>query len=201
MAKKKAVCLDIDDTVLDFAGTLCRLYNNKNETCLSATDLASWDFKDINLVDARGNKASGKDLREMFLEYEKHGLYATLPLFADAREALHILEIIDYDVIFITARNEKYRIETEIALVMSNVKYAKLIFAEDKAAAINRLKKEYSIRAFADDKAETVDAVADRCDLEYTFLLDKPYNQAYVIKEDSGITRIKSVLEILRHLR
>lgn len=201
MAKRKVVCLDIDDTVLDFASTLTRLYNSKKGTCLSVTDLATWDFKDVNLVDARGNKASGKDLRDMFLEYEKHGLYAALPLYPEAREALHILEVIDYDVIFITARDERYKVDTEISLVMAGVKYSKLLFSSDKSVAINKLKKEFNVKAFADDKAETVDTVAEKCDLEYTFLLDKPYNLSHPIKEDSGIIRIKSILEMLRYLK
>ena len=37
--KQKAIVVDYDDTVVDFMGFLCHLYNVKNSTCVSPNDL------------------------------------------------------------------------------------------------------------------------------------------------------------------
>ena len=199
MKKPKAIVLDLDDTLVSFAEFLVLLYNASFGTSLSANDLINWDFKDIEIKDARGNVASGKHLREFFIEMEGHGLYAALPIIPEAQQALHMISQRGYKIIILTARPDKFKIDTEINLIKNFIPYDKLVFDWDKVKVINKLKSRYAIVAFADDKYSTVEVVKENCGLDYTFLVNKAHNQN--INEKDGIIRIGTVLEMVRFLK
>lgn len=196
--KRRAIILDLDDTIVDFLTCLTKLYNAKHGTCISPADLTSWDFKDISMKDARGNEVDGKNLREFFIEYENHGLYAALPVIEEAKRAIDFAKDLGYRIFIMTARNEKFKIATEINLIMHGIQYDKLICDWDKVKRINELSEKYDIEVFADDKYATVKAVKDKCDVKYCLLVSKGHNLS--IEEDKGITRISTIFEMSKLL-
>ena len=200
--KHKAIVVDYDDTVVDFMGFLCHLYNVKNGTCISPNDLKEWDFKDVEVKDARGNVVKGEKLRKMFKDYENQGLYAALPIIEESRRALDMAAKLGYKIIILTARDGQFKAQTEINLIRNNIPYNELIFDWDKVKIINDLKKSYKIAFFADDKFDTVKKVADSCDLDYNFLVEKAHNRDIDLsEEDETILRIRDLFETVRYLK
>lgn len=198
MAKSKAIVLDMDDTIVAFSEFLCRLHNSLNNTCITIKDLTSWDFGDVDMKDAQGNQVTGKDLMKTFHDYESHGLYAALPVIKDARFAIQLMQSLNYKVIIVTARKEEFQTQTILNTIHQKIPYDKLIFSSDKVKTIKELNKKYHIRAFADDKLSTVEAVSEGCKVDQCFLIDMPHNQNC---SDEDIIRVDTLFEVVRYLK
>jgi uncharacterized HAD superfamily protein len=199
--KKKAVCCDLDDTISNFLKTLCHIHNVKNNTCLSDNDITDWDFEKLNITDARGNTVNGKNLRETYKYFEDHGLYAILSPLDYAKYALDTAHEIGYTVIILTARPEKYKAQTELNLISQDIYYDEIYYEWDKCKKLDELSLKYNIIFFADDKVNTVQAVAKNCQVKNCFLINKPYNKNVILEEDSNIVRVNDLMDCIKELK
>ena len=193
-----AVVLDYDDTVVDFIGFLCMVHNHLHGTCMTRRDVVNWGFKDINMKDARGNTVTGAEFNQTFKDWEAHGLYASLPAFKDAKRAIDLIRKMGYKIIIMTARGEKYRQETELNTMHQGIHYDELHFSDDKVKTIRELSKTYNIKMFADDKADTVLKVAEKCKVKHVFIVDAEHNKD--IDDDEDIIRVRDIMEAIRYL-
>jgi len=192
-----AVVLDYDDTCVDFIGFLCTLHNHLHGTCMTRRDVVNWCFSDIDMKDARGHTVTGAEFNSTFKEWENDGLYASLPALKDARRAIDLMKTLGYKVIILTARDEKYRKQTELNAMHQHLKYDELHFSNDKVKTIRELSKVYNIKMFADDKASTVISIAEKCKVKHVFLIDQEHNSDI---DDDDIVRVKDIMETIRYL-
>jgi uncharacterized HAD superfamily protein len=198
--KEKAVCLDLDDTVVNFLQTLCAIHNKKYGTCVSHRHIKAWNFSELDLTDARGNRVTGDDLYKTFKEYEDHGLYTCLEPLEYAKYVLDSMRDLGYKIIFITARNERFLKTTECNLLKKDLNYDELYFEKDKVKTLKQLQKKYKVVMFVDDKAETVQNVCDNCSrINHVVMLNKSYNQS--IELDEEIDRADDLMDCLKVLK
>lgn len=208
--KPKAIVLDADDTIFDFCGPLCTVHNRERGTCVTPNDLTTWNWLDLELKDASGNKVTGQELRETFTKYEPHGLYASSPLLRDSYNALECMKDKGYKVFVITARKEEYKLQTELSYTFHNIgKYIDDTFFKPadfpetenfKVKKIKELSKEYNIRVFADDKNTTINQVVENCNVNKVFIINKAHNRSSEFDPEE-VTRINDLMEIIRYLR
>jgi len=198
--KPKAIVVDLDDTVVGFLQALCKSHNKKYGTCVSHNDIQSWDFEDVDITDARGNRVTGADLIGTFKLYEDNGMYAALKPLDYAKYALDTAHEIGYSVIIVTARNEKYRIATEYNLNDQDIYYDELYFSADKVKTLKELSKKYNLVMFADDKLATVNAIAENCRVKNVFLINKGHNKNYEL-EDEVVKRADDLMDCLKELK
>jgi len=194
-----AIVLDYDDTVVDFIGFLCMVHNSIHGTCMTRRDVINWGFKDINMKDARGNTVTGAEFTKTFEEWEENGLYAALPAFKDARRAVDIMRKMGYKIIILTARDEKYRKQTELNAMHQHIYYDELHFSDDKVKTIRELSKTYNIKMFADDKAETVLKIVEKCKVKHVFIIDQEHNKD-IDDDEEDIIRVRDIMEAIRYL-
>ena len=72
--KKKAVVLDLDDTVFDFLGYLITLHNEIYNTAVNREDVKSWDLDDdTGTEDIYGRIHEDATLGKTFHDFEAHG--------------------------------------------------------------------------------------------------------------------------------
>lgn len=200
--KPKALVFDYDDCIVKFLETVFQFYNYLNDTSVSTNDMSDWEFDSLLHKDARGNVVTGADIRDTFLEYEPHGLYAGLPPIRNAIKALEFCRKLGYKLIIITARKQEYEKDTLYNMWLNGVEYDEIYFEKDKAHRIKQLKRQYNIIAFADDKFSTVKEVADTCKLRYNFLVDMASNRMVEFdEEEEGINRISDLFEIIKYLK
>jgi hypothetical protein len=197
--RKKAIVLDIDDVTINFIDFLLRVFNSKYGTCIAPSDLTSWNFTDVKITDARGTTVKGEELRAFFEEMEKHGLYAALDAIPGGKDLIEYAQDLNYRVILLTARPEKYRIQTEISLIRNGIIVDEMIFNWDKCKIINELAEKYIIHAFVDDKLDTIESVFKNCSVKNVCLLSKAYNINAKISD--GITRVTNPFDIAKMLR
>ena len=197
--KPRAIVVDFDDTVVNFLDTLCLLHNKRHGTSITTNDLTSWNFEDIEIEDARGNIVRGEELYQTMQTYEPHGLYAILQISDEALFALQLIKKLDYHIIVLTARPEKYKLQTELNMTLRNVPCDTLIFDTDKVKQINKLKRKFNVTFFVDDNLKTVNSVAEECDLPYTFLINKRHNTDIEVNE--YVTVVDDLLETVRYLK
>jgi predicted secreted acid phosphatase len=197
--KPKAIVCDLDDVCVNFLSVLTAIHRARHNSSVTENDLTSWNFEEVEIKDARGNVVVGTELRTIFKEYENEGLYAAIPAFETAKQALNIANKLGYKVIILTARNEKYRMPTELNLVMQGIPCDELIFDADKVKRINQLKRRYRVICFADDKLETVQKVSEECNLDYNFVVERPHNRDLTIPD--GVTKIRDLFEVIRVLK
>jgi uncharacterized HAD superfamily protein len=201
--KKKAIVLDIDDTIVQFCSFLCFLHNNLHGTSVSHHDLKQWSFDGLDIKDVRGNRVTGKELKKTFRLYEPDGLYSILPVIKDARFAIKIMKELGYKIILMTARKKEFQRQTILNLVAHNIQYDEVYFtpSHDKAKKIQNISKKYNVVMFADDRYETVKDVNDKCKIEHLFLVNMPYNNAIELDPSTDrIQRINNLFEAIRHL-
>lgn len=201
MASKKkipTVVLDVDDTIVDFIGFLCYLYNAKNHTSITGGDLTSWDFVGTKVEDAQGRVVKGASLRKFFKDYEDAGLYAACPVIKESALALDLMKKLGYKIILLTARDARFRRDTEINLLVNKVPYDEIIFDNDKAKQIKRLARNHSIRLFADDNEHHVANVLETDRVEECYLINRSHNKESTIPEE--VVRINNLLEVVRAL-
>lgn len=198
ISKTHAVVLDIDDTIVDFIGFLCYLYNVKHNTTVSPVDLKNWDMVGTKVEDAQGKIVKGEELRVFFRDLEPHGLYAAIPAIKESVLAVELMRRLGYKIILLTARDEKFLKDSEINLIVNRIPYDEIIFDHDKAKQINRLAKKHSIAMFVDDNTKHVTNVFDTDKVEVVYLVNRPHNNSTELPE--GIVRINDLLEIVRTL-
>lgn len=200
MAKRqKAVCFDLDDTICNFLPLLCHLHNKLYGTCLSESDITDWNFDELDVTDVRGNRVTGKQLRETFRSYEPNGLYSCLPVIDDSKRALKMVEYLGYKIILITARKAEYEAQTRLNIIANDIHHDEIYFNSDKVKQIKELSKKYSVEMFVDDNYENVVAVNENCIVKYCFLMNKAHNRN---KSDvEGITRIHNLFDTIRFLK
>lgn len=197
--KPKAIVLDMDDCIVDFLKTLTMIHNRENNTCITARDIKSWNFKGLEFNDAQGNKVKGDELLATMKKYEPHGLYSILDANEDTKFAIELMNKLDYKVIILTARPKEFENQTKLNLMMHNIEYEEVIFYWDKAKMINELKSKYDIRMFIDDNYTTITAVHELCDLPFTCLMSKAHNENEADLE--GVIKIRDLLESVRYLK
>jgi hypothetical protein len=112
--------------------------------------------------------------------------------------AIDIMKKLGYKIILLTARDERFKRDTEISLLMHGVPFDDVIFNAEKAKHINRLARKHNIVAFADDKFEHIKNVADTDKVEATYVIDKLHNRDEELP-DGGL-RVRDLLEVVRQL-
>lgn len=196
--QKKPACLaiDVDDSSMDFQGLLCRLMTNKSGVHVLPEDLKGWSWENIIIKNNTGT-ITGEDLRALFEKYE-YEIYSAMLPFRYSRKALMAIKTDGYKIVFLTARPEKFRKVTKFSLMLHDLPYDKLVMNADKVAAIKELKKTYRVAAFIDDRAETVQAVADNCRIRKIFLIERGRVEDEEI--DEGVYKIKDLIQVMRHI-
>lgn len=199
--KIPTIVCDNDDTIVNFLSGLCKVFNKRYGTCITENDLATWNFDDLLIKDARGSEVKGEDIRKTFMEYENHGLYVGLDLLESSYDALKWMKKLGYKVIILTARDEKYGKDTELNLIFNNIAQFvdEVYFEKDKVKKIQELSKTHKICLFADDKASTVNAVAEGCKVDHIILIDKAHNRNEEVVED--VKRLRTLFEAVRFLK
>ena len=179
MRKPKCICLDIDDTLLDFIGHLCTVHNNMYGTNYKRTDITDWSLPE--------------ELRKTFKDYE-NWIYTSQPVLPKVIKQLQFFRDEQYSIILMTARDELYRKHTIFNLALNGIKFDELFFNKNKSLKLNRLAEKYNIHLFADDKIETVNKVRRDTDIMHVFLINTPANRNEDVEE--GIIRINNIYEI-----
>lgn len=208
--KPKAIVLDNDDCIVDFDGGVCKVHNKKYGTSLTPRDLVAWNYVGLELKDASGNVVKGEELLATYKEYEDHGLYVGLNLLRDVHNALECMKEKGYKIFILTARPPKYGRQTELNLIRHNIeKFIDDVFfqPEDfpavenfKVKKIKELSKDYNIQVFADDRGDTVQAVADNCNVNKVFLVENSKNKNFEYDHEE-IIKVRDIMEIVRYLK
>lgn len=196
--KIPAVVLDIDDTIVDFIGFLCYLYNHKYGTTITEADLISWGFEEAKVTDVRGNVVNGSELRQFFIEYENHGLYSALPPIKESVLAMSLMKTLGYKIILLTARKKDFEKDTEINFIVNNIPYDEIIFGGNKVDHIVELAKTHQIAIFADDKFDYIKSIWDTDHVGTCYLINRSHNRN--AEELEGVFRVNDLLEVVRHL-
>lgn len=197
--RKYAVLLDIDDTVLNFIETLCKLHNYDNGTTLVPSDLTDWNFDELNIQDVRGTKVTGENLRQTFSKYESHGLYAILKPLEGARNAINTMKLLGYKIVFITARNPQFELQTRLNLFANNIHFDELHFTDNKVAKVKELSKVYNFVLYCDDNYENITKVFENCKVKYCYLVNKRHNERLELDDEIG--RINGIWDVLKYLK
>lgn len=205
--KIPTVVLDLDDTLVDFMGGLLLFHNKRFNTCVATSDLKSWDWCNIDMTDVLGNTVTGKDLKSTFEDYEQHGLYAALNVLGDADLALELIKKLGYKVIILTAREDKYGKQTEINLAFNGLaRYIDEIYflpnkptSEAKVSKLQELAKTHHFALFADDRASTVNKVAQCCSVDNCFVIEQEHNKNEELDED--VRRVHDLMSTVRYLK
>jgi len=204
--KQKVAIFDMDDTLVDFVGALCELYNKHHGTTLSPSDLTEWDWKNLDFKDARGNVVKGSDLRKTFMDYEA-GIYVGLEPLPYTIQALTALKKFGYKILIITARHNTFGKKTELNLMFKKIPHDEVFHKDDanmetetfKVNKIKELSKIYNIVFFVDDKASTVQAIYDNCKVDKVYLLNKPHNRNAEISTE--ISRVDDIYDPVKPLK
>jgi len=199
--KCKAIVSDLDDCIVDFIGFLCLIHNKKHRTTITRGDIVNYPMNEVEAEDIDGNVTKGITLYKTFKDLESHGLYAVLPDFPEAKQAIRMIkDELGYKIILMTARAEKFRDQTELNLLRNNIPYDELYFSKNKADDINKLKEKYDIHLFADDRASTVREVNLKCKIKYPILINRPHNERYKVLAKE-IIRANDLLEVVKYLK
>jgi len=196
--KIPTIILDIDDTVVDFTGFLCYLFNSINNTSITEADLVSWHFNKAKVEDIRGNVVKGTELRKFFHNYEAHGLYSATPPIKESILAMTLMKKLGYKIILLTARSEDFKKDTQISMIMHSIPHDEIVFDADKPKQINRLARKHNIVAFADDKYDHVKSVFETDKVDTCYIINKSHNKEKELPEE--IVRINDLLEMPRNL-
>lgn len=198
--KPKAIVCDSDDCLVGFMQGLCDLHNSLYKTCVTPSDIKEYDMTKAHMKDVNGNEVEGSELMQTFKDYEDHGIYASLEPLQYVIRALDIIKLYGYHIIVLTARNEKYRKQTEMNFMKHKMKFDDIVFTEsrEKAKTIRKLAKTYNIVAFIDDKASTVIDVNENTNVNQVYIINQKHNEGFDL--DDEIQRVNSVFDIVRNL-
>jgi len=177
--RQAAVAIDLDDVSLNFLHTLVDVHNFMYDANYKVNDIKEWELP--------------KDLEETFKEYESQ-LYVTLKKKTGVQKKIKEFINKGYKIIFITARPEIFRPETEFSLIKERLPYDELFFNKRKSLKLRRLQEMYDIVAFIDDKADTIRKVKNETNIPNVYLVNMPSNKNEEIPE--GVIRIDSIGEV-----
>jgi len=200
VAKPKAVVIDLDGVVGDFLFTLTWLHNKLYGTSVSHHDIKSYNFVDLKITDARGTTVTGDQLYSTFKEWESHGIYSTMPLLPHAKEALVVIKALGYRIIFMTAREEQYKMQTQLWCHANDLPHDDLIFEKEKAKKIRSLSRKYNIHAFMDDHLANVQDVAENTNVNQVFLIESSITRDQVT-DGEDFDRVSDLFEATRYLK
>lgn len=196
--KPWAIVLDFDDTCSSFLGSLCDTHNSIWGGTIHPSNITAWNWDDIDVKDSRGNRVLGKELENTFKKYERC-IYSQMPPFRDTKKTLDMIKHWNYHIIVVTARDEKFRLETEFNFKAYGLPIDELYFTSDKVSKIKELSKRFRIAAFADDKASTVESINNNCKVNKTYMVRAGHNAD--VEVDDDITVINSIFQILADLK
>lgn len=200
VVKPKAVVIDLDGVVGDFLFTLTWLHNKLYKTSVSHNDIKTYNFVDLKITDARGITVTGDQLHTTFREWEPHGIYSTMPLLPHAKEALVIIRALGYKILFMTAREEQFKKQTELWLHSNDLPYDELFFEREKAKKIRNLSKTYNVQAFMDDHVENAIDVAEKTNVNSVFLIESPITRDKEF-ENEDFEKVNDLFEATRYLK
>lgn len=189
--KKRAVMVDLDNTLFDFSESLCLHYNEAYGTLLSKHDIVSWDLQ-------TSPNSGGASLREFFDAGLPSGFYINMCVIIESLYAIY--NLIDKGVVpvFITARPVDVSGDSKLSLSHYNLKDCPLIFTKNKVKEIRGLLDEYEFIGAFEDSINEIQAIADSGLSGKCFLLNHPYN--LYKKTGENINRVDSLLQAVRRL-
>lgn len=188
---KEKICIDLDDTIWEFHKIFFDFYNRKFGTNYKIEDYNIYDFpKFFNLT--------GKEVLEIFQEFQKTEFSKNLKLLENAKEILNEISE-SYEIYFVTARHEGLKEETFNELKnLFNFEFKTFFTRREKDHSEIMSKARYceenGIKIIIEDKLETVlecAAQGMKC-----ILLNYPWNQREDLNEN--ITRVENWEEIRR---
>lgn len=197
--KPKLCVLDLDDVTYEFLGYLCFLFNSIHYTSVNPNDINSWEIDNIQIQDPSGRIINGKEITDLMRRFEAHGLYAAMPLIYGADQAIRNMVAHGCEIAFITARPERCGEDTYLNLLTHKIPFSHLIFSWDKAKVINDLSERYDIRLFVDDKLETVNIVAEKCNVGTVCLMNKAHNKDR--ETNSIVKKVDSLMECIKYVK
>jgi len=197
--KPKAIVLDCDDVIVDFMGFLVLIHNKKYKTHITRQDVVGYPLQGEEVENIFGTVVADVNLEDTFKELEPHGLYTMLPVFAESKQAIIYAQDLGYKIIIMTARPIQFKEQTELSLLVNDIPYDELLFAYNKADKINQLKDKYDIVLFADDRAKTIKAVNNQCNIKYPILVNQPHNEHSKLSQK--IIRVNDLLEVIKYLK
>lgn len=197
--KEKVIVIDGDDVIWDFTGTTTLLTNLTYGTCITPEQVNVWDYNGLELIDALGNRVTGEMLLNVYKTYENHGLYSVLSLKPFAKFAIELMKKSGYLVYILTARDEKFRKETELQIMLGGLSIDKIIFNWDKVIELNRLSKTYKVVCMVDDKSSTCTAISEKCKVGKVFLMNAPTNKDFD-ESDTDIIRVNDLLDVVKNI-
>lgn len=183
MKKRKAIVIDIDDTVLDFGSRLREFYNMHYNGCVKGKshewDLCRW----LNVDD-------GQD-RIVLADFMDSWQFGALDGMAGAKRVLTKLVQEGYDIYCITACGLDPKVEALRRCNMYHVFghiFEKIYFVDygqTKVDYLTKIMETHDIHAFVDDKydnlADGMAAGVDTC-----IMIKQPHNKPY--REMGGVT-------------
>lgn len=190
----KIVGVDIDGVLADYPRSFVEFINKELGTDFDPDKITNYNiYEELGLSTELGMELKDK--------YRQSGQKRFIPVIDGAKEMLHGLRDLGYKIVLLTARPyKKYnRIfpDTMEWLEKNGLVYDAIIFDENKE---ERLLKEFGanrVDFFIDDVAGNANSISNlgvKC-----FLVDRPYNQDAVLKEN--VVRVNSVKEVLDHVK
>jgi len=162
MNKKKAICLDYDDTICGFIETMCFQYNKITGHNLRPSHWDSYYMTGKLIEDSEGNKFLFDEVYHLMKKLEKAGLYRHMPLLAGAYELIRELHNNAIEIFIVTARSEEFWHDTiyNVAFNRLDIPEKNIICSKDKAETIKKIMENYEIVAFVDDAPKHLNNVA-----------------------------------------
>jgi len=197
-SKTPTIITDVDDVLFHFLDYTCFLFNSKNGTSITESDLTTWGFENTKITDSNGRLVDGKQIRDFFEDYEAHGLYSALPPIKNSILALSLIRKMGYKIIALTARKPQFEKDTEISFITHGIQIDEVIFGADKPKEIKKLAKKHNIVAYADDRYSYIKDANETNYVGTCFLVNKAHNKQEVIEED--VRRVNDLLEMVRFL-
>lgn len=179
MTKPKCAVIDLDEVLYRFYSHVCDITNMYMDTDYKQTDIKAWGLPD--------------DIDKTFRRLESW-LYISQPIFENAKKKVHELKEQGYAIIFMTARDDKFKMHTEFNLKLNHIKYDELYHNKNKALKINRLSEKYNVEIFVDDRVSTVNRVKRETDVKYVYLVTTSANRNDDLEE--GVIRINNLGEL-----
>lgn len=173
--KTKMICLDLDDTTLDFTGALLKSFNSLNTKQYSTTDIQTWELP--------------QELEQHLRDHEEE-LYLNLELTEGSQRFFKRMEESKTQILFITARSDKHETATKLNLYRKHGLPYEIMFSDNKIRDLKYLEQIYEILAFVDDKWYTVQE-AEKAGFK-AYLKSAPHNVN--IKYGNRIEKLEEVL-------
>lgn len=188
MSKKLKICLDIDNVIVDFLGQFIRVFNLKKNTRLVISDITS--FLPHESLESL---ISENDWDDIFAYCEENGLYATLKSYDGARTSIENLMKEGHEVYCLTARNSKFRGETEMSFLLNGLPNLKIYYAPKSKY---RMLKKLAPDVFVDDSLTNCEE-ALKANVKSIYIMDQPYNR---VEESKPFKRVTSLIQVERDI-